>query len=122
MILKDKITRYKVNDESEEKTLLRIITNKHWDEIATFFDPVIFVARNPKSDMSRWNVLKREKAKSHWEKWNNFVQVKVMHILAYGDAEILIDKGTSQCSVDLIFLKKTIRIFLEQETNWLVKR
>ena len=111
MILKDKITRYKVNDESEEKTLLRLITNqlnierdhKHWDEIATFFDPVISVVRNPKSDMSRWNVLKREKAKSHWEKWDNFVQVKLMYILAYGDAEILIDKGTSQCSVDLNF-------------------
>ena len=109
MILKDKITRYKVNDGSQEKTLLRLITNqlnierdhKHWDEIATFFDPVISVVRNPKSDMSRWNVLKREKAKSHWEKWNNFVSVKLMYILAYGDAEILIDKGTSQCSVDL---------------------
>ena len=43
-----------------------------------------------------------------------------MYILEYGDTEILIDKGTSQCSVDLNFLKNTIRIFLEQETSGLV--
>ena len=43
-----------------------------------------------------------------------------MYILAYGDAEILIDKGTSQCAVDLNFLKEKTRIFLKRETSGLV--
>ena len=93
MILKEKIAHYKVDDEPETKTLLRVIINQlnsendheNWDEIASFFEPAISVVRNPKSDKSRWNVLKREKVKSHWEKLDNHVQVKLRYILEYGD-------------------------------------
>ena len=79
MILKDKIAHYKVDDESEGKILLRLITNQlniekdheNWDEIASFFEPAISVVRNPKSDKSRWNVLRREKVKLNWETRNS---------------------------------------------------
>ena len=111
------------------RTLLRVIINQlnsendheNWDEIASFFEPAISVVRNPKSDKSRWNVLKREKVKSHWEKLDNHVQVKLRYILEYGDGRILIDKGAGQFSVDLNFLKETMRIFFKQETGDLLR-
>ena len=47
--------------------------------------------------------------------------MKLRYILEYGDGRILIDKGAGQFSVDLNFLKETMRIFFKQETGDLLR-